>query len=137
MIRKSLLTLLVVAMWLVTVTAHAGTPVEVKHRFISAETVGAESLVTLEVTIANTGTSNLSEVTLFALGPVSVSPPGSHALTVGPVVAGGEIAQSWELAVSSSGQLGSVFSGELYLSVKAVDDSGAATYSEATSQGVN
>ena len=135
MIRKSLLTLLVVTIWLVAVTAHAGTPVDVKHRFISAETVGAESLVTLEMTIANTGTAGLSDVTLIAIGPVLISSSSSHALNAGPLSGGETTVQTWSLPTAPSEQMAAIFSGDLYLSVKAVDESGTATFSEATSQG--
>jgi len=135
MIRKSLLTLLVVAMWLVTVTAHAGSSIDIKHRFISAEAVGAESLVTLEVTISNTDTSNLSEVTLTAIGPVLISSSTSHALKTGPLAGGETTVRTWALTTAPSEQMGAIFSGDLYLSVKAEDESGTATFSEATSQG--
>jgi hypothetical protein len=130
MLKKSILTLAGFALFFAS-TAYAG--VSIQHRYLGETPSGDQTVVSLEVSVTNTGTGDLTGVELIATGPIYVPAASTHALSVGALTAGTTATANWDLPTGASPQIGAMLSGDLYVSVVATDGSGSTVVSNATS----
>lgn len=106
---------------------HADVTIESKHKLVQAQPAGAGSLVTLDITIHNSGSSYLNGVTVSAQGPFFPADPAANAIHIDALPAGGSYTTTWNIPSGlPSGQLYPGLDMPVNLDVRATDDAGAA-----------
>ncbi len=118
-----------------TLPAHADVGIAIKHRLLIAQPDGDETLVTLEVTVTNTGSISLNEIAITLLPWLPVSDSSDNSLTIRQLGIGEELDMLWEITVMGTEQISSMMEGDLYLVALASDQFGETTKIQVTSKG--
>lgn len=129
--QKKLFSTLAAFALLFASTAYA--EVSIQHRYLGETPSGDQTVVSLEVSVTNTGTDDLTGVELIATGPLLVPAASTHALSIGSLSSGTTATANWDLPTGASPQIGAMLSGDLYVSVVATDGSGSTVVTNATS----
>lgn len=117
------------------VTVHADGGISASHRLLVADPVENETFVTLELTVINTGSTPLSEITLILTSPAPISDSAANSLTMESLGVGEEFSLLWNISVMGTEQISSMMKGDLYLDALATDQFGKTIKIQVTSKG--
>jgi len=118
-----------------SLSAGAETNVSIEHQLWTETPAGDTTSVSLDVAVRNTGVSTLDSLVVRMIGPVTVLDESTAVLDIGTMPPGAEVNSTMDFQVHETEQVSSIFGGELYFTVDAVDDSGANIHYEITSAG--
>lgn len=108
-------------------TAQADVQVVSQHRLVQAQSVGTGSLVTLDITIRNAGSSYLNGLKITAQGPFFPADPDANALLIDALPAGGSYRATWHIPSDlPAGQMYPGLDMPVQINVKATDETGIA-----------
>ena len=134
---RRLFSMLAPLVFLLTVSsAHAETLLTCTHRMTAVEAGGAGCAVTLDVTVTNAGVSAVNFADLTAKDPFFPTDSPEHVTHIGPLAPGESVAFTWTVPTAlSPEQLRPGMEIPLYMDVRAVDDTGAESLFELSSEG--
>jgi len=114
------------AMLLLAHTASADTALSAEHRLLSSIQQGQGFLTSFEVTVTNSGTENLSAITLIpADATLHVSETDQNGLAVGALLAGAQLNTLWTLVTPTP--IGDyIDNATVYFGAEALDATGQA-----------
>ncbi len=99
LIKIAVIPVMLGAFFLTAGSAQAGPVLTATHTIVSQQSTSVGTRVTLHITISNSGMGSLSNVTLNLMDPPSPAGPGSNALAMGNLAAGGTASATWSLSV--------------------------------------
>lgn len=106
------------------------------HRFVSARALETGNEIVLDLTIINTGNSALRDITVIQTAPLTVSDSKAESLSLTSLPVGASTTERWKMSVLTAiDQMESMMSGDIYLSVEAIDEKGESVHLEFSSKG--
>ena len=102
--------------------AQADELISISHKYIKTDLVDAKKIITVEVTIKNNGTSDLSNISLLQKAPLAVETP--QKLLIDSITAGSEVIKLWQITTTLlHSQIPSMLKGLMLLEVEVTDSS--------------
>lgn len=115
--------LLMAALTFAPLAAHAGAAITAAYKIVAVQATATGSLVSLDVTVTNSGTQSLTSLVMQQTDPTRIGAP-QNTLNVGNLAVGGQFVGTWALTTDiPANQVQS--SMPIYLQAQAVDANNA------------